>query len=662
MNILIPHSWLTEYLKTKAEPADIQRMLALCGPSVERIEEVEGEPVYDIEITTNRVDSFSILGIAREAAVILPQFGIEAKLAPPILPLPKTNTDNSALPRFTNDPSLNRRVLMILLTGVKHTPTPPWMARRLRQIGQNVHDSVIDITNYITHELGHPCHAFDADKLQQLGGEIIVKTAKAGWPFTTLDGESYTTVGGEVVFVNPTGEIIDLPGVKGTANSAVDDQTSNVLFFIESILPEKIRFTSMTHAIRTQAAQINEKDIDPHLADNTLRRAVQLYQELTSAQVASPVYDDFPGKKLPQTISLSLAKVVTYLGIELSLEKISDILVALDCQVESTDANTVLVTPPTYRPDLSIEADLIEEVARIYGYHNLPSVLMPTAVPTIYPEGTNFPLEERVQQLLADLGYQELYTYSLVSEELARLVDANLENTLPLRNPLTSDAAYLRRHILPSHVEAMHRQLPYTKLRGSFELANVYAPREGDLPDEHLVLAILDRDLRALRTSLMALFNRLHLTGIKVDMTEHNPKMADRKGLFSGSMAVISCHDRVLGKIGYLPEGLVGAELEWRQLLAVARRYPAYRSLPTTAPYFEDITLTIPNGLPVGKVLTALESVSEVIDKVILLDRYQDRWTFRLRYWDREKQVDAQQAQQLQEQALAAVAKLGVGF
>jgi phenylalanyl-tRNA synthetase beta chain len=659
MNILIPHSWLLEHLDTAAKPEEIQRMLSLCGPSVERINDVDGEPVYDIEITTNRADSFSVRGIAREAAVILPQFGIGAKLKPIRADVIKSEGKALPLPKIDNDPSLNRRVLMVLLDGVKHAPTPDWMARRLLQIGQNVHDSVIDITNYITHELGHPCHAFDYDKIMSLGGEIIVKKAAAGTAFTTLDGESYTAAGGEVVLVNPSGEIIDLPGIKGTANSAVDDHTTKVLLFIESIQPEKIRYASMTHAIRTVAAQINEKNIDPGLADDVLRRGVELYRELTGARAASPVFDEFPGMLEPRPIVLPLSRVEDYLGLALPAEAIGRILSDLGCKVAG-NAKVLEVIPPSYRPDLSIPVDLIEEVARIYGYHNLPSVLLDTPIPTDYPEGINFPLEERTQQLLADLGYQELFTYSLVSEALARRADADLEHTLKLRNPLTSDQEYLRRAILPSHVEALAKQLPRSAVKGSFELANVYHPEGQGLPDEHLVLAILDRDLRSLRQSVETLLGRLYITDVRIDLAEDKTKKDGQIAPFYQSAAVITHHKQVLGSIGYLDNGLVGAELIWRELLALAKRTPRYQGIPGTAPYIEDLTLEIAAGIPVGAVQDSILGASEVIRRSTLLDRYQNRWTFRLQYWDYRRQLDADEAKKLRDRALAALAKLGV--
>jgi phenylalanyl-tRNA synthetase beta chain len=239
MNILIPHNWLKEYLKTEATPEEIQKNLSLCGPSIERIYERENEAVYDIEITTNRVDSMSVYGIAREAAVILKRFKIPATLKPITLQKPAAPTHKLQLPQILDDQHLTKRVMCVILADVQRNSTPEWMAKRLRQIDGTVHDAVIDITNYITHELGHPCHAFDYDKVMELGGIIEITLAKPGKKFVTLDGVEHTTVGGEVVFENGDGVIMDLPGIKGTANTSIHESTKNILFWLENIEAKK---------------------------------------------------------------------------------------------------------------------------------------------------------------------------------------------------------------------------------------------------------------------------------------------------------------------------------------------------------------------------------------------------------------------------------------
>ncbi|PIR60960.1 MAG: hypothetical protein COU68_01915, partial [Candidatus Pacebacteria bacterium CG10_big_fil_rev_8_21_14_0_10_45_6] len=278
MNILIPHTWLLEHLEADIEPKKLQEYLSLCGPSVERMYEREGDSVYDIEVTTNRADAMSVRGIAREAAAILPQFGVDAKLKPLTAPDVPNPSEELVLPTITENDELNKRTLCVVLSNVDRAPTPDWMAKRLTALDMQIHDAAIDITNYITHELGHPCHAFDYDKLVACGNQIIITEAEAGESFTLLDGATYTAIGGEVIFKDGTGTIIDLPSIKGTANSSVNANTKRILLLAESIDAKKVRFASMTHAIRTTAAQLMEKNADPTLAIDVIRLGVKLYR------------------------------------------------------------------------------------------------------------------------------------------------------------------------------------------------------------------------------------------------------------------------------------------------------------------------------------------------------------------------------------------------
>lgn len=651
MNILIPHTWLLEHLDTQAQPEEIQKYLSLCGPSVERIYDRDGDKVYDIEVTTNRVDSMSVRGIAREAAVILPQFGIKARLKPLQVRLPQPSTSASLpLPKITNNPEYCHRIMCVTLADVAKTPTPDWMAKRLQQIEVNVHDSMIDITNYVTHDLGHPCHAFDYDQIMKLGGEIIVTEAKAGKKFTTLDGVEYTTVGGEIVFENPAGEIIDLPAVKGTANTALNDNTKNVLFWIEALDHEKVRFASMTHAIRTVAAQLNEKQVDPHLAEPVLAEAVRYYQELCQAQVASEVYDDFPGRVEPSTVTVSLHQIRDYLGLELSLERIQDILEQLECQVTvDLGSRELTVKPPTFRPDLQIPADVIEEIARIYGYHNLPSVIMATEIPLKPQPGVSFAVEDRIKHFLADIGWQEMYTYSLVSAELAEQSGYSLPEHLKLANPLTDDKVYLRRSLLPSLSEVIG-QNTQAKSLSVFEIANVYQPVKNSVPNEVLHLSLVTTtDFRSVKGVVEALLDRLFVRKYAVqpsDTTSFNQSGAILAENEDGELIEI-------GTIGKLENGYLAADIIVPDLLKVIHKHPIYQPIPKTSPVIEDLTFTLPSRTTIGKVLAKMTAVSELIQSVTLHDQYQQNFSFTVTYIDPTNNLSGQDVEPIRKKIVS---------
>jgi phenylalanyl-tRNA synthetase beta chain len=671
MNILIPHNWLLEHLDTQATPQEIQKYVSLCGPSIERIYDREGESVYDIEVTTNRVDSMSVRGIAREAAVILQQFGIKAKLKK--FPyqqlvgnkLPVSKAESLALPQILDDHKLCGRILTLVLRDVQHAATPDWMAKRLLQIDQHVHDAVIDITNYITHELGHPCHAFDYDKVMALGGMFIVDQARAGKKFVTLDGEEYKTVGGEVVFENEKGEIIDLPGIKGTANTSISDDTKNVLFWLENIDAKKIRFASMSHAIRTVAAQLNEKHVDPELAADVLSGGVALFQKLCDAKIASQIVDKYPAKRKHASVKVSLARITEYLGIELPVNKIAKILEDLGCEVELSGSSktgpSLQVTPPSFRPDIEIPADVIEEIARIYGYHNLPSVLMPTAIPLTKPRDTDFQLENRVKRFLAAIGWQEVYTYSMVSAELATQSGYALADHLKLQNPLTDDRVYLRRSLTPSLEEIVNNNQAQ-KLNDVFEIANVYHPKAGQLPEQVLQLTLVStREYSQVRGDIEALLAQFFLKNVKVDPVKDEPANA----VVSQQAALIVTDENTLehflGAIGILDNGHVSITIDIRQLLEIARKYPIYQPLPKTNEIVEDMTFTLPPRTEVGPIMAAIRVSSDLISNLEITSIYQQNFTFRVTYHNPEETLSVTTIEPLRQAILKLVTKKFAG-
>lgn len=651
MNILIPDKWLRQHLQTTATPNQVAEKLSLCGPSVERIIQDGNENIYDIEVTTNRVDSMSIRGIAREAAAILQQFGIAAQLLPLNLPPIATPQHELPLPQIINNADLCARILTVVLDNVHQSDLPTQLATNLTQAGHGTRGATIDITNYITHELGHPCHAFDYDKIMNLGGVIKVVTAEPGMKFTTLDKQTYKTVGGEVIFTNQNNEIIDLPGIIGTQNSSVDNSTKRVLLWIESILPEKIRFASMTHAIRTTAAQLNEKQIDPHLAMPVLQYGVQLYQEITGAQVASQVYDDFPGAKLNQQVITPLESIAIYLGKKLAPEHIAKLLTDLECEV-IIDKENILVTPPTFRPDINISQDVIEEIARLYGYHNLGSNLMTGEIPTNYPN-SNFSLEDKIKLRLASWGWQEMYTYSMVSAEVAQASGLDLNSHLAISNPLTADRVYLRQTLLPSLLEAIEQNKQHQDL-SLFEIAHTYIPQHNDLPLQEPQLALATKKpYQEFINSLTNLMKTLFIEHIEIKVAAPLASYQQGGEIWAGKTNEL----QKIGWLGIASGNIVVAEINLTLLLQLASTYPRLAKKANTAIIKEDFTFTLPNEVLIGDVLTTLANCTPHIIQVELIAQYQRNFTFSIAWQDPHQNLSDEQIKPWRTQLITAVEK-----
>lgn len=644
MNILIPHTWLLEHLETNATPEEIQKYVSLSGPSIERIYDIEGEKVYDIEITTNRVDSMSVRGVAREAAVILTQAGFLSKLKS--VRVSETgqrpvSTDNTLpLPVIHNDPKLCKRIMCVAIADVKKTPSPEWMQKRLRLVGINSHDAIIDISNYVTHDLGHPCHTFDYDKVMATGGEIFVKGATKGKKFTIIDGTEFETIGGEVVFENKAGEIIDLPAIKGTKNTSIQDDTKNVLFWIEDLDPKKVRFASMTHAIRTVAAQLNEKNVDPNLGESVLTEGTRLLCEFAGGRVASDIHDEYPAERKVTTIKYQLTSTQRYLGIEIDTEKVLKILESLECEVKKTSNSEIEVTPPTFRPDLEIQADIVEEIARIYGYHNLPSTLMTGAIPTDRPIDVDFKLEWDVKQVLSTLGAYEVYTYSMIDQAK---VDQEGGDHIKIANPLTDEMTHLRTTLWSSHADVLKKNT-LRKKPTIFEFAHVYLPVSGQsMPNEefHLTISSSD-DERRVKGMFESLAKKYHVGTVRYVVENGNTYIQIKDvtvGTFLGGSTEYSVVD-----------------IHWKEFLRLVKKYPLYMPDSKFTPITEDLTFTIPADQQIGRVLETIKTVSTSVKSVTVQDIYKRNVTFSLAY-ESDTQLTSEDASSIRGQIAKAVSE-----
>ncbi|NLG06202.1 MAG: phenylalanine--tRNA ligase subunit beta [Candidatus Pacebacteria bacterium] len=675
MNILIPHSWLGEYLSSKARAKDIQKYLSLSGPSVERLNTVKlasgkKDYVYDIEVSTNRVDMMSIEGIAREATTILNRAGYTARMIKKNWPALKQHPQrNLALPEIIYETEGVRRVMAVVLSDISQQNSPQYIQDRLQAVAINVHDAVVDISNYVTHELGHPCHVFDYDKIMQMGGKIIIKEAKPGKKFITLDEEVHHTVGGEIVFENSAGEIIDLPAVKGTLNTGIDQNTKNILFWIESLDAHKVRYASMAQAIRTTAAQLNEKNVDPYLAEKVLRYAVYLFEKIAKAKVASPVYDYFPDQKSGNKIIVNSQLIKDYLGIDLPKKEITAILRDLDCQVTLTkdkqadkdrQVDQFVILAPTYRADLEIPADIIEEIARIYGYHNLPSQLMAGQLPSEHPQQKFFQVESRIKNFLSHLAWQEIYSYSLVSDKEALMSGYSLASHLKLSNPLKEENVYLRRSILPSLISIMHNN-PQNHDWQLFEIARTYQPQKNALPKQDSYLAMLSRrNFRQVKGDLELLLKQFFILEKKVVELVVEEIMTKNHSIYQQSAKLIIKKPQerlVLGHLHLFEDGLAGIEIKLNNLLKVVNFYPHYQKSNQYAQIIEQLTFTLKKPVAVGDFINTLIKSHKDIKDFTLVNVYQDNYTFAIIYQDNNKNLSTEDVEPIRQQVVSLAKK-----
>lgn len=648
MDVIIPDSWLKEFLDTAAKPQQIADYLSLCGPSVERMEKIDNDWVYHIEVTTNRVDSAGVWGVAREAAVILPRFGIEAKLINPHAKSDQPLAEKVSYLDASVDHTLCPRFTTILIRNIKLGESPQYIQQRLKLVGLRPINNVVDISNYLMHELGQPVHTFDYDKIT--AKKMVLRASKAGEKITTLDGKSHKLPGGDIVIEDGSGRLIDLAGIMGGGNSAVDNTTKNVLLFVQTYNPVNIRKTSMSLAHRTEAVSLFEKGLDPELVEPTIRRGIDLLAEICNGEGENVILDIYPKRPKLKTVKTDLLFINELLGIELREKEISEILESLGFKTKWQGENLEVAIPSWRSQDVEIPEDIVEEVARIYGYHNFPSQLMTGPIPDPLPNAP-FEFEIKVKQLLKGWGGVEVYTLSLVSEEKATLGN---HQALKLRNPLGADSEYLRTTLLHSIVWAAqqnnHATQPFHLFRDSesrnkfhlFEMSNVYLPRKGDLPEEKMMLAGIFSDYNYERAKgiIEGLMDELHIS------PDYKPE--DKPGFIKNHSLAIFSKNSLLGMFGVVQnEGFIYYELDLEALRKSSPPYASYKQIPKYPPQIEDLTLNMTPRSKLGDVIDAILSTDKHVINVELIDSYEETRTLRITYQSSEKTLTNQEVKDI---------------
>lgn len=305
MDIKIIDSWLKDHLKTSAKPEKIAEYLSLCGPSFERLHKVGKDIAYDVEVTTNRVDMASHYGIAREASAILPQFKVAALLQPLKSSSKQPLVNKVDYLDATVDHKLCFRFSTVLIRNVKLKDSPKWLQDRLIAAGLRSINNIVDISNYLMLDIGQPVHTFDYDKI--LGAKMILRSSKKDENIKTLDGQEHELPGGDIVIEDGQGRLIDLCGIMGGELSAIDEETKNVLLFVQTYNPVNIRKTSMSLGKRSDAAALFEKGLDPEQVEITIRRGIDMFIELTGGKPEKEILDLYPNPYQPKTVSLELS-------------------------------------------------------------------------------------------------------------------------------------------------------------------------------------------------------------------------------------------------------------------------------------------------------------------------------------------------------------------
>ncbi|OGD91221.1 phenylalanine--tRNA ligase subunit beta [Candidatus Curtissbacteria bacterium RIFCSPHIGHO2_02_FULL_42_15] len=629
MNIKIPVSWLRDYLKTDVAAKTLANTLSASGPSVERIDKVKEDYVFDIEVTSNRTDSVSVFGLAREANAILSNLGEKSNLILPkginlvlepdtvnILNLDVTIKDLKLCPRFT----------AIVLDNVKIRPSPAVIQNRLTLSGIRPINNIVDITNYIMLETGQPMHAFDFDKIK--GPKMVLRESTEGEKIVTLDKTVRKLPKGSIV-IEDAERLIDLCGIMGGANSQISKRTKRVVLFVQAYDPKTIRKTTQSMAFRTEAASRFEKGVDLEGILNALSRAVYLAKTNANAKIASELVDIYKVKSKTPTITLAIKKLNNYLGEAIHPNLAVKILSLLGFEAKLQN-ETVAATPPSWRiDDVADDVDLIEEIARIYGYQNLKSEIPKGDIP-ISEKDT---LEEVIglKKALKFLGLTEVISYSIISQKMLALAETKRTNVVELQNPLTENWQYMRPSLLPSLAEIIGQNQFIRQNLRIFEIAKTYIAQGDELPKQDLQLALVlsHGDFFEVKGYLE---NIAEIIGREMKLKPN----AKKHPLFieNQSAAVFSGKERV-GTVGVLDskitnyfniKGAVAAlEINLSTIYSLPTTAKTYKPIPKYPPVIEDISAIFAKQAPLDEIIqTAKKAGAPLVKTVEVIDVFED--------------------------------------
>ena len=590
------------------------------------INEVIGnnDTVVEFEITNNRPDCFSIIGLARESAAA---FGKTMKHHTPVVKGSDAGSIFEHLDVEVPAENLCNRYSSRMIQNVKIGPSPKWMRERLRANGVRPINNIVDITNYVMLEYGQPMHAFDFRYISS--GKIVVREAAEGEVLTTLDGNVRNLKPGMLVIADGD-KAIGLAGIMGGENSEIMEDTTTVVFESANFNGTSIRQTALALGMRTEASGKFEKNLDPMLTVPAVERACELVELLGCGDVLDGMIDVINYVPQPKTLPLEVAKINKLLGTDISKDEMVKYLNLLEIEVDGDEIHV-----PSFRPDLNLMADIAEEIGRSYGYNEIPTTAFKTSTQGGYAPIMHF--ENKAGVLCRSLGYSEIITYSFVSPAIFDQIrlDANspLRNAMKIQNPLGEDTSIMRTIALPSMLEILGRNSNYhNKQAKLYELAKIYLPTEGQpLPEEPKMLVLgtygPGTSFFTVKGELEAVLNGLNLPNASYVAINSNPSF------HPGRCAAVSIDGVQIGYLGQV-HPLVAqnygmdcevycAEVNFSKLFELKKPDATYVPLPKYPSVTRDLSLVCEEAITVAEIENVIiASAGKLLRSVRLFDIY----------------------------------------
>jgi len=597
------------------------------------IKEVMGinETTIDFEITSNRPDCFSIIGLAREAAVTLKKEFKKQQI--------KVQEEGDEAKNYASveikEPDLCPRYAARIVKDVKVGPSPRWMKERLRAAGVRPINNIVDITNYVMLEYGQPMHAFDLKDVQ--GNKIIVRRAFDGETLKTLDDQD-RNLDSSMLVIADENRAIAVAGVMGGANSEISDNAKAILFESANFNGTSVRLTAKKLGLRTEASSRFEKGLDVENVIPAVERAVQLVEELGAGTVCKGIIDCYVKKSEQVTLSLRPDKINAFLGTNIQKSEMIDILKSLEFETDESGSN---VKVPTFRPDVEREADLAEEIARFYGYNNIEATLLSGKSSTLGKKTYKQSIEDLIKDTMVSSGLYEAYTYSFTSPKDFDMLnlpeDSALRNTVVISNPLGDDYSIMRTTTIPDMLSVIstnyNRRIDEARL---FEMGFVYLPESlpiKDLPKEKPILTIGmygKTDFYELKGIVEELLLRLGIKNYQFVPAKDDPAFHPGRTaslLINGENAGIigEVHPSVSEKFE-CPERTYLGVIEVERLIENAALESQYKPLPKFPAVSRDIAMLVKDEILVKQIEDVIKQRSgKILEDIKLFDVYKGK-------------------------------------
>lgn len=607
------------------------------GTTAATVFKIENDEVFEIGLTPNRADAMSHLGTARDLRAGMLQSGVNVELITPSVSKFRVDKRTLKIDIDVKESKLVPRYCGVTISGISVKPSPAWLQNRLKAIGLNPKNNIVDVTNYVLHELGQPLHAFDAAKIS---GKVIVKTVPSGTKFTTLDDVERSLHEEDIMICDENGPLC-IAGVFGGKESGVSESTNSI--FLESAYfnPVSIRKTAKRHQLNTDASFRFERGIDPSITEYALKRAALLIQEVAGGEITSDIIDVYPKKVEDFSVFLNFKKVAKIIGQEIPKDTIKKILVSLDIKVNSVTDSGLGLTIPAYRVDVQREIDVIEEILRVYGYNNIKFSNKVNATMANSPRTEDYKIQNVVANQLNSQGFHEMMANSLTTANYIQLSEMlKDEHNVTMLNPLSSDLATMRQSLLFSGLEAIsyniNRKNTDLKL---FEFGKTYHNYPSGYEEKkHLTLFLTGNRNQETWTSaqkptdffLFKGYVNAVLERLGIQKSQNQPLTSD---VFSEGIAVSLGKDTLV-EIGVVKKSILKhfgikqevffADFNWVAILKLISNKIKFTEIPKYPEVRRDLALLIDQAVTYESIYTiAKQTEKSLLKNIDLFDVYE---------------------------------------